>query len=201
MILSTFFRPVAGTRNAHPGARARAAAALLAIATLALTPGHAAAQRREPGTRVWAGGGFGGSTGPAHVALTDFIGQLVLQHRSHYLALRALAGADLANFPDGSDDGHVELSALYGRALSVSHAHVALATGLAYADLNPCPGRLPPTPYAPRPDCSTIGVPVVAELGIQPLPVIGVVLQGYGNFNPRKSFFGLAGLIQLGWMR
>lgn len=47
--------------------------------------------------------------------------------------------------------------------------------------------------------CSTVGVPVVAEVGLGG-SVVGIALQLFGNLNAKAPFAGLGVTVPVGWM-
>jgi hypothetical protein len=157
--------------------------ALLGLGTLA---SPVAAEERA---RTWLGLGFGagGRDDGEGLVLT---GALVRQQREHYFAIRALALAD----PFGAlSESSSEIALLYGRAVTRRYGHAALATGLAATFRDPCGA-------ARERHCATIGIPVVAEAAVQPLPILGLGVQVFANFNRNGSYAGATAFLQVGWM-
>ena len=161
-----------------------------AALTAVLLPSAVAAQGPM---RVWVGGGLGAAgplssdTSRGSEGLGVGVGQLVFQRGAHYVAVRALGAVDLLY---GSGDSYGELDALYGRAYAARYVHLALATGVAYTSV-PCGGVR---------NCDALGLPVLAELAVRPLPILGIGVQGFLNVNQHRSYGGLVGMAQLGWM-
>lgn len=160
--------------------RFRLVVALLAVAF----PPAAAAQDRP---RIWLGAGLAGGGGQ-DVAGVGLMGQLVFQKRAHHFAARALF------MFDPYDSGNIgELGVLYGRVVQRPWGHAAIAGGLAYTTVNPCP-------ESSSNDCATVGVPITAEAALRLGSVAGVGAQGFVNLNSRTVYGGLAVFLQLGWI-
>ncbi len=161
---------------------------VLALATLLLLPGLAAAQP----TRAWVGVGVVGG------ATSDFGGGLGLtarlggQRTPHHVELRAVLLSDIGSFPDGGDGSAGDLSLLYGRVAASSLGSVAIAGGPSLAWTDECP-------RSTASGCYTIGLAFSADVAIQSR-LLGIGLQALGNLNSQTSFAGVAVMLYLGWM-
>ena len=160
-------------------------AALMAVAA---TGERAAAEERS---RTWVGLGLGGGTGSGGGGFA-LDGTLVHQRRSDYFALRTSLFTD--PYREGGNITR-ENAILYGRSAVRRYGHVALASGLATVTLDPCDGS-----RRPSRSCTTLGIPLVAEAAVQPLPILGVGIQGFANLNTKGSFAGVGMFLQVGWM-
>jgi hypothetical protein len=155
------------------------------IALLTLSTFHSSRLAGQDRPRMWLGAGLG-SGARADGGGVAVMGELVYQVRPHHFALRGILVAD----PLGEDaDAFGELGLLYGRTALRKWGHASIAAGLAITGTTPCSGR-----------CSTLGLPVVAEISARLGSVVGVGLQGFANLNSLGSYFGFALFLQLGWM-
>lgn len=170
--------------------KATITAALLLAATALLPGGRAAAQSFEQPHRIWLGVGLagGGSTSGEGDGGAGLLAQIVYQRRGHHFALRGLGLGD----PYGnSARSFGELGLIYGRAITTGSGHAAVAAGLAGVGFETCPDD--------DDSCFTLGVPLVAEVGLS-LEFIGLGLQAFGNLNPKASYGGLSLFLLLGWL-
>jgi hypothetical protein len=137
---------------------------------------------------MWLGAGLGSAARTDGAAGVAVMGELVYQVKVHQFALRGILAADPLG-ENGDEFGEVGL--LYGRVALRKWGHTSIAGGVAVTGIAPCP----------RSSCTTLGLPVVAEISARLGPVIGVGLQAFANLNSRSSYAGWALLIQLGWMK
>lgn len=168
---------------------------LLVVATLAtflaLPDGEASAQTADRPARVWASLGLGAGgvqdlDAPEAVSL-----QVTAQWGPHHAMLRGLSMFDFSGISGGGPNHEVtELGILYGRTVTSSFAYAAAAAGLA---------RVSSFAGASRGTSRTVGLPVVIEAGLQ-WRVFGLGIQGFGNLNTVSSFWGVALLLEIGWM-
>ena len=164
---------------------------LLVVATLAtflaLPDGEASAQTADRPARVWASLGLGAGGVQDLDAPLALSLQVTAHWGSHHATLRALGMADGIG---GSSDEISEVGILYGRRVASSFAYAAAAGGLAW--VHSLSGF-------PRETSRTVGLPVVIEAGLQ-WRVFGLGIQGFGNLNTVSSFWGVALLLEIGWM-
>jgi hypothetical protein len=160
---------------------------LIVLLLLLPSVAEAAPPDRKP-WRLWGGLGFGsgGNDDDNGVAIVT---QLVFQKAPHHLALRLGAIADL--YDPGSCD-LLDAGVLYGRTAMGPMGHATIAAGLALTDAG-CPVGVNESP-------EVLGIPVVAEAAFRPLPVLGIGLQGFVNFNSRNRYGGMVVFLQLGWL-
>jgi hypothetical protein len=91
-----------------------------------------------------------------------------------------------------------DIGLLYGRATRPGFMHVSVAAGVAAVGGTRREGSLfDPAETIP----TTIGFPIEVQLFFRPLPVVGLGLYGFANFNDEESFQGIAGAVQLGRLR
>jgi hypothetical protein len=69
--------------------------------------------------------------------------------------------------------------------------HAAIAAGLAWTGFGSCQGSG---------GCSTVGVPVVAEVAARLFSIMGVGAQAFGNLNTKSVYLGAVLFLQLGWL-
>ena len=155
-------------------------------------PAHAVAQARDQ-TRVWAAVGLGGAASSKADGASAVLGQIVYQKQPHHAAVRIVSIFDL--FGEGAPAfGSIDL--LYGRTITGRVGHASLATGLAYLAGDVC-GVVTTSECEGR---RNIGIPIVGEVALRPLPVLGLGVQAFGNFNRKASFGGVVAFLQLGWL-
>jgi hypothetical protein len=168
---------------------------LLAAFFAILAPtARASAQDYQNPLRVWGAFGLGGVSAPVTDGM-GVMGEIAVQKYPHHAAFRVLAIADAVNTSAGPKIG--EFAALYGRTAIAPAGHAAIASGLALTGGDLC--KVASTD-AQCQDSWTVGIPIVAELALQPLPVVGVGVQAFANLNTKASFFGGIVFLQLGWM-
>lgn len=129
------------------------------------------------------GGGGGRDAGGS-----GLVGQLVYERAPHHFALRGLGLADLPY----AQEGLAEAGLLYGRFGGGGIAHAAMAAGLSAVHLERCDDN--------RNGCTTVGLPLTAEVVLTPLDVIGIGFQVFANINPKSPYAGLFVLVPIGWM-
>ncbi|MGH7448256.1 MAG: hypothetical protein ACRELT_11885, partial [Longimicrobiales bacterium] len=100
--------------------------------------------------------------------------------------LRAIGLADF------SDHALSELGFLYGRVAIDNMFFASASTGLSAVYLEPC-GSTDRV-------CVTVGIPLVAEVAVTPLDVLGIGLQLFGNLNLKVPYAGLFVMVPIGWM-
>jgi hypothetical protein len=160
---------------------------LLLIGWLLATAAPSSPLAAQDRSRMWLGAGIGSAARTDEAGGAALMGELVFQVKHHHFALRALGAAD----PFSENDDHFgEVGLLYGRTALRKWGHASIAGGLALTAISPCPNG----------GCTTLGLPVVAEVSARLGPVFGVGLQGFGNLNSRSSYYGFALFLQLGWM-
>jgi hypothetical protein len=121
------------------------------------------------------------------------MGQIVFQKQPHHAAIRIVSMFDL--FGEGEPAfGSIDL--LYGRTVTGRVGHASLATGLAYLAGDVCGA----VTTAECEDRRNIGIPLVGELAMRPVPVLGLGVQAFGNLNRKASFGGVVVFLQLGWL-
>ena len=154
----------------------------LAVALLVLAL-PAAAQDRA---RTWIGAGAGTGGAKRSSEALALMGQLVHQRGANHFALRGVTIRD----PFGEGSGSLtDVGLLYGRVAKGRQGHGAIAAGVAYTSA--CVGDTV---------CKILGVPVVAEAGYRPTPVLGIGVQAFANLNKQRVFGGVVVFLQLGWM-
>lgn len=177
-------------RDPSVSVAAAPASVLVRIALLMglLLPLAQPAQAQRP-TRIWVGIGLGGTASTTSNAdATTLMGQLVYQRAPHHFALRGLVSAELY----GSLDALGELGLIYGRVFSGGLGHAMIGSGLSYTTHDVCPDE--------PGGCTSLGVPIVAEVGFSPLTILGVGLQAFANLNAGSTYYGAVAMLQLGWM-
>lgn len=145
-------------------------------------------QRGSP-HRVWIAAGFGGGSAMDGTGNAGLVAQIVYERAPHHFALRALGLADLVG---SADSGLAEVGLLYGRVATGNMGFAAASAGASavyFDDSGGCSRR-----------CVTAGIPLVLEMALTPLDVLGIGLQLFGNVNLRSPFAGLFIIIPLGWM-
>lgn len=156
----------------------------LLLLLLAAAPPAAAEDR----ARTWLGVGYGGGTAGNGDDGFALMGQLVHQRGGSHIAVRGVILVD----PLGEDsDSFGELGLLYGRVSKGRAGHAAIAAGLAHTAVA-CGSGID--------NCTTVGVPVVAEAAFRPTPVLGIGIQAFANLNKQRVFGGVVVFLQLGWM-
>jgi hypothetical protein len=156
---------------------------LLLLGTVAVTPALWAQERGRP-WRLWGAAGIGpASTADAALAV---VAEVAVQKAPHYFAAHGVLVAEIGG--RGCEKRH--LGVLYGRTVTGVLGHAAIATGLAATntDVNCSRSGLMP------------GVPIVGEVALRVLPVLGIGFQSFANVNPREPFWGIVLFVQLGWL-
>jgi hypothetical protein len=169
------------TPTRGPLADGPGAAALLEPTSGAEPAGSLPMQSPSRAYGLTAGLGFG-TRGGAGVVAGSF------QFDRHLLSARA--SGTVAFFGDELWD----IGILYGRAVQTGVVHLSLGAGIAavggsHRETLFDPGERIPT---------TVGLPVEAQLFFRPVPVLGVGVYGFGNFNDEESFLGAVAAVQLG---
>ncbi len=159
---------------------------------LAVLPAQVHSQERPQRARVWAAGGMGGG-GSSNAGGLGFMGELVFQKQPHHIALRAVGMVDIY---DAGSRSIAEVSLLYGRAVTGRVGHAVIASGVALAGGDLCSS--PSEAFCKEE--TTLGIPVVAEVALRPLPIAGLGLQAFININPKALFGGVIVFVQLGWL-
>ena len=161
--------------------------ALLLLGCALTLPSAAHAQQRP--ARIWAGIGLGSTVSPGtNSDAAAVMAQLVYQRAAHHFALRIMGSADLY----GNSDALGELGVIYGRVYSGSLGHAMVGTGVSSTTHDRCPND--------QETCSSVGLPLVAEVGFSALTIVGIGLQAFANLNTAGSYFGVVAMLQLGWM-
>jgi hypothetical protein len=114
--------------------------------------------------------------------------QLVFQKRAHHFAARGLLV-----FDPFDSDVIGELGVLYGRAATRPWGHAAIAGGVAYTSIEPCPD-------AGTSGCTILGVPILAEAALRLNSIVGLGAQIFVNLNSMTVYRGALVFLQLGWM-
>ena len=135
--------------------------------------------------RTWigAGAGTGGAKGSSEALAV--MGELVHQRGANHFALRGVTIQD----PYGEGSELRDVGLLYGRVAKGRQGHGAIAAGVAYTTVS-----------MQDTDTRIFGVPVVAEAGYRPTPVLGIGIQAFANLNKQRVFGGVVVFLQLGWM-
>jgi hypothetical protein len=149
-----------------------------------------AAQRHS---RLWLGLGPVGSAartdGASGYAL---MAEIVYQTGPHYVAVRAAGAADVLG---ESGDEFGDFGLLYGRAAKRAWGHASVAAGLAITGVPSCHDAL----SGER--CTTLGVPITAEVAFRAASFLGVGAQGFANLNSKSVYGGVVLFLQLGMLR
>jgi hypothetical protein len=148
-----------------------------------------AAQGRGAPWRLWGAAGLG-SAGGGNEEGVAAVGQVVFQKAPHHVAIRAVGILD--PFDPGTC-GMGDIGVLYGRMTTGRVGHAAVAAGVAATDAPGCD-------VGPGTSQWTVGVPIIAELALRPMRLVGFGLQGFANANSRAHFGGVAIFVQLGWL-
>lgn len=187
-------------RRRGSGGLAWARLATFAVLAVALGAEAALAQSNDDRTRVWLALGLavGGSQGletDSGLAL-----QLTAQRGPHQFALRSLFLGDFDSFPSGSDDSVGEFGLTYGRSANTWFGYASVSSGVSLVSVTGLPddGGGSASIYD-DPSRRTLGVPFVAEAGLQST-LIGVGVQIFANLNTLSSFAGVGLALHLGWM-
>ncbi|MBK6765072.1 MAG: hypothetical protein IPG71_01830 [bacterium] len=171
---------------------------LVLFAVLALAPGQSKAFSLFPESPryFWLGLGGGASKQTEEVS-GAFAWNLNLASNDRIITLRNLYsfGAE-AHAEDGEfieAHGVGEWGVLYGYRFRKSIFSGTASAGLAYvsgAVVNDLQVE----------SVNTVGVPVSVQASLQPLPVLGLTAEVYGNLNAADSFGGYMLGLQLGWL-
>jgi hypothetical protein len=161
--------------------------ALAAIVLYSAFSHSVAAQDRS---RIWLGVGLGGAGRTDGAGGAAVMAQLAYQTRAHQFSLRAMGAADL--FGSNADE-FGEIGLLYGRTKKRPWGHASIAGGLALTYLSSCP-------RGQSSDCTTLGVPLTAEVAAKLARVLGVGVQGFVNVNPKSVYLGYSLFVQIGWL-
>jgi|GEM_PF-3139112 len=155
-----------------------------ALVWMAFSTGSActvgAAELDQP-WRLWAAVGGGEASHGAAV-----MGELVFQKGPHQISARAM-GQDDPYDSSGHPTGEIGL--LYGRGIMGRHGHASLSAGLAVTDTD-----------MDSEEGMTLGVPLVAEVGVRIASFLGMGGQLFANLNPNDSYSGLTLFLQFGYM-
>ena len=160
------------------------AMAVLLLAMIGL-PAALASQDRP---RIWLGVGLGGAGGSVGEGGGALMAEIIYQTGVHHFGVRALGAADPFGY---SGDEFGEVGVLYGRSVKRRWGHAAISTGLAWTGFGSCQGSG---------GCSTVGVPVVAEVAARLFSIVGVGAQAFGNLNTKSVYRGAVLFLQLGWL-
>ncbi len=160
------------------------AAAVLLSMTVVLPP--LAGQQRP---RIWLGTGFGGAGGGNSTGGAAVMAEVVYQRGVHQVGVRAVGVTDVFGYSD-SELG--ELGLLYGRSATRVWGHASISAGLAWTKLGSCGES--------GGDCSTLGVPIVAEAAVRLFSILGVGAQAFVNVNAQNVYRGAVLFLQLGWL-
>ena len=148
-------------------------------------PVAAAAQDAQDHASVWVAAGVGagvptsGGDGIANVA------QVVLQKRSHHVALRGVVLHDIES--NTKEIG--EIGVLYGRKNAFGWRDAVVAVGVSGVAFDTCPDD--------DDSCFTPALPIVAEVSRR-RGVIGLGIQAFANVNRKASYAGVALLLEVG---
>ena len=126
------------------------------------------------------------------------VAHIAVERGRHRVLFRSVAIADVTGFPDGSGEGDLsEVGLLYGKRGGGPGPGWSVSAGVAAVHFQRCPddGADPGL----DPGCTTVGIPVVAEIGVG-AKVVGLGLQLFGNLNAHAPFAGLGLSLPLGWM-
>jgi hypothetical protein len=157
---------------------------VLLLAIIALPPALAGQQR----SRVWLGVGLGGAGGSVAQGGGALMAEIIYQTGVHHFGVRAVGAADPFGY---SGDEFGEVGVLYGRTAKRPWGHAAISTGLAWTGFGSCQGSG---------GCSTVGVPLVAEVAVRLFSIIGVGAQAFGNLNTKSVYRGAVLFLQIGWL-
>jgi hypothetical protein len=113
------------------------------------------------------------------------MGELVHQRGANHFALRGVTIQD----PYGEGSELRDVGLLYGRVAKGRQGHGAIAAGVAVTAISHSDT-----------ESRIFGVPVVAEAGYRPTPVLGIGIQAFANLNKQRVFGGVVVFLQLGWM-
>jgi hypothetical protein len=140
--------------------------------------------------RIWLGVGLGGAGGSNAAGGGALMAEVVYQTRAHHFGIRALGAADPFGY---SGDEVGEVGVLYGRSAKRNWGHAAISTGLAWTGFGSCRG-------SGGGGCSTVGVPVVAEVATRLFSIMGLGAQVFANLNSKSVYRGAVLFLQLGWL-
>jgi hypothetical protein len=138
--------------------------------------------------RIWLGAGLGGAGGSDARGGGALMAEIIYQTGVHHFGVRALGAADPFGY---SGDEFGEVGVVYGRSATRPWGHAAIAAGLAWTGFGSCQGSG---------GCSTVGVPVVAEVAARLFSIMGVGAQAFGNLNTKSVYLGAVLFLQLGWL-
>jgi hypothetical protein len=140
--------------------------------------------------RIWLGVGLGGAGGSNAAGGGALMAEIVYQTKVHQFSVRAVGAADPFGY---SGDEFGEIGVLYGRSAKRRWGHAAISTGLALVGFGSC-GE------GGGGGCSTVGVPLVAEVAARLFSIMGVGAQGFANLNLKGGYLGAVLFLQLGWL-
>ena len=164
----------------------------LVFLSLLTLPFDAAAQP-ENRARVWIAAGLGAGRASDDEQV-DFgrVLQAVYQKDAHHIAARI---AYVSEFGD-RESNYTEYGVQYGRTLYGSEGHLSLSSGVSVVRV--CTARgVPRTTIV----CDySAGLPLVAEMGLRLIPVLGLGAQAFTNLNRSTPYYGLLFFFQAGWM-
>ena len=113
------------------------------------------------------------------------VGGLTVQKTPHHFTARGVALGGVG------DDIIAEAGLLYGWTAKPAAFRATAATGLSLVTFDACPND--------DDTCFALGVPLVIEFALSG-KVAGVGVQGFANLNSKAMYFGIGGVLQLGWM-
>jgi hypothetical protein len=170
--------------------RARGLAPWVALLAVVLPARPAAAQTLGSPSRIWVGAGLGFGDGANMSASGAALAEIAYQKGPHQLTLRLAGLVD----PFGSGANAVgDLGVLYGRVRSGSFGHASVSIGISQVGFDHCESS--------QDSCFTLGVPLVGEVALRVLPVLGLGVQAFGNLNAEASYGGAVVFVQLGSLR
>ena len=166
---------------------------ILLSAAIAMMLLVSSASAQTAPVRVWISSGVVIS-GSRYIEMgVGLSGQLAVEKRPHHVSARAIIFGDVGGFPDsGGGDGVGEAGLVYGRMITGVFGQAFVAAGLSAIQFEGCPGTQ-------EDSCGSLGVPIVAQAGINSR-IVGFAVQGFANVNPKSIYGGISIVLQLGWM-